>query len=50
MAAMTSNASHQLHGRFLLRLKVLIFPFGRCEGVDESQMLQVMKSHNNIVK
>ena len=26
-----------LHGRFLLRLKVLFSPFGRCEGVDESQ-------------
>ena len=27
----------RLHGRFLLRFKVLFSPFGRCERIDESQ-------------
>ena len=33
----TRDLKARLHGRFLLRFKVLFSPFGRCEGVDESQ-------------
>ena len=39
-----------LNERFLLRFKVGFSPFEGCKGVDELQMFQIMKSHNNIIK